>query len=168
MKKSGYLNDEYSFCLWITGRKYQNGTWSDTQTTGTNTNGMFYIALPENTPQGRYAIEVRAMTIDHFTGNNLHFIKLFLTNLPQVNGFYNQYNQQSTLYGIFDIQQKNNKNVVHYIDNGDRPWTQQINGLPFLRNGQIGIKITYEDDTPIVMEADKTWTLALDFKKISG
>ena len=161
------IKNHYSFVLWITGRKYANGVWSDTQTTGTNTNGMFYVALPENAPNGRYAIEVRALTIDHFEGSNVHFVQLFLTNLPMTNGYYNATQQQSTLYGIFDVQQKNNKNTVHYIDNGDRPWTQQVNGVPFLRNGQIGIKITLEDgQTPITLEADHSWTLALDFKRI--
>lgn len=165
---SGYNNKEYSFVLWITGSYYNNGVWTDTQTSGTNTNGMFYVAIPENAPNGRYAIEVRAFTVDYFSGNDIHFIKLFLTNLPMTNGYYNATKQQSTLYGVFEVVQKNDKNVVHYIDNGDRPWTQQINGIPFLRNGQIGIKITMENgQTPITMEPDHTWTLALDFKKIS-
>jgi len=166
-KKAGYTIDEYSFVITIEGRKYTNGSWTDTQITGSLTNGMFQVILPENAPHGRYAIEIRSLFIDHFGANNLHFVKLYLTNLPMTNGYNNTNQSNSTLYGVFDVQQKNNKNVVAFLDNGDRPWTQQINGIPFFRNGQIGIKLTGPDETPITLDADKTWILTLEFKKIS-
>lgn len=164
--KHGYNNPEYSFTVVLQGQKY-NGSWTDTQITGTNTNGMFQVILPENAPNGRYAIEIRNLHIDHFGTDPIHYVKVYLTNLPMTNGYNNANQSNSTLYGVFDVQSKANKNVVSYTDNGDRPWTQQVNGLPFLRNGQIGVKIANPDETAIAMDSGHTWIMTLDFKKIS-
>lgn len=155
-----------SFIIYIQGLKYNGSAWVDTQITGTNTNGTFQVKLPQTMPNGTYAIEVRNFYIDHFTGNNVHFVKLYLDSLAQMNGYNNANQSNNALYGIFDVQQKNNKNVVSFIDNGDRPWTQHVSGIGNLANGLISVRITLPDETPITMDENKTWILALEFKKV--
>jgi hypothetical protein len=157
---------EDTFVIYIQGRRYTNGAWTDTQVTGTNTNGTFQVKLPQNMKNGTYAVEVRSLYIDYFTGNDIHFVKLYLDTMTQSNGYNNSNQSNNALYGIFDVQQKNNKNVVSFIDVGDRPWTQHVSGIGNLANGLLSVRITLPDETPITMEADKTWILALDFKRV--
>lgn len=162
------MKSEYgaNFVIYLQGRKYVSGSWTDAQITGTNTNGTFQIKLPQTMPSGAYAIEVRNFYIDHFEGSQIHYVKLYLDTMTQANGYNNVNGSNNALYGVFDVQQKNNKNVVSFVDNGDRPWTQHVSGIGNLANGLMSVRITLPDETPITLEADKTWILGLDFKKV--
>lgn len=170
---------KFNFNVFVSGRKYVSGAYTDTQIVGTNTNGDFQIILPQNVPQGRYNVSVRTLQIKACNEQATAYpsavllVKLYLDNLAMVNGYNNNNQSNNALFGVFDT------NLVRYGDSlygydcdyhagGRLPMTQQVSGIQSLQNGLLRIRITDQTETPLVIPGNTlsggNWSLSLDFE----
>jgi hypothetical protein len=157
----------YKMTVILQGKKWNGGAWVDTQIQGTNTNGMFQIIPPDNMPDGKYGIEIRSLNIGRFNHTVEVFqLKVKLTNMPQINGYNNSNQSNNNIYGIYTPVYAGSYNTFGFYHEGDMTFSQVVGGIGQLKNGLIQVAITDEKDVPIVLEADHTWFLSLDFKKI--
>ena len=164
---------KFNFNVAINGRKYQGGVYTNAQITGTNSNGGFQVILPNNVPQGRYNISIRSFNAIGSNEEAPNYIfKVYLDNLPMINGYNNEYQTNNTLYGVFASTIATIANVscanCDYHNSGTLPHTQQVSGIGHLTNGLIQIRITNENDIPITIPGavltGANWYLVLDFE----
>jgi len=166
--------DKYNFNVYLSGRKYVNGSYTNTNITGSNTNGDFQLILPNNVPQGRYNISVRSFQVVAANENNaVTIFKLYLDNLAMVNGYNNNNQSNNQLFGLFPAIQVTYAEATfgydcEYHSGGKLPKTQQVSGIQSLQNGLIKIRITNENDVPITIPGTTltggNWHLQLDFE----
>lgn len=179
MCKEDIKKDKFNFNVFISGRKYVSGSWSNTQIVGTNTNGDFQVILPNNVPQGRYNISVRSFQVKGSNEQSGQFpsvvlnVKLFIDNLPMINGYNNNNQSNNQLFGLFDTNLVQYGSGLYGYDcdyhaGGKLPMTQQVSGIQSLQNGLLRIRITDQTDTPLVIPgatlSGGNWSLSLDFE----
>lgn len=162
-------NNNFTMTVNIQGKNWNGSAWVDTQIQGTNTNGLFQIIPPNNMPDGKYGIEVRALNIGHFNNDTeVHIVKVYLPNMPQINGYNNTNQSNNTLYFSYvpSWNSTSTLNTLGFYHEGSKDFNQVVGGIGQLKNGLIYVKITDEKDVPITIGANHTWIMTLDFKKI--
>lgn len=182
MCKDDIKKDKFHFNVFISGRKYVSGSYTDTQIVGTNTNGDFQVILPNNVPQGRYNISVRSLQIKACNQQETQYpsavlcVKLYIDNLAMVNGYNNNNQSNNACFGVFDTNLVQYGSGLYGYDcdyhaGGKLPMTQQVSGIQSLQNGLLRIRIVDQTETPLVIPGATltggNWLLSLDFEYIS-